>query len=305
MCHRDKNSGESIYGESFFDEIKPILRHLEFANFVGGEPFVIKQYYKIWDFLIDNNKHCRINIQTNGSLMNEKILRIVQSPNISIVISLDSIDTSNYEKIRRGANASISLENFRLINKIMQSKKQNMQISVCPITLNADEITGLIDFANCEKCQIFFNYVIFPNYLSLKFVSSSKIQKYISLYEKHRQGLCTENYHEKWNALALDGLINLLRKWHEEAIESEAVQVIAHRSEIADILISQLGESYKSVCSRFLALLPENWRMSQKRYYEFTSANFKNVFDRMSLANFDEDAYEKMLLTFFELPASE
>jgi len=274
MCYRERNSdNKSIYGESFFNELKPYLKNLEFAHFVGGEPFMIDVYYKIWDYISKKNPNCHINIQTNGTILNDKITQFISLPKVSVVMSIDSVSPHTFETIRKGAKFENVLSNFKTINKIMQDKGINMQISVCPITLNANEIPELVDFANKEQCTIFFNYTFFPYYLSLKNLAHPKLQALTQLYKTHLENLTQNNNIEKNNANALLGLINQLKEWEKEALDKERNKTIIKKEEVVKI-VSHIEVATPNIQNIFFSQLEDSWEISTVTYNSLNEKAF-------------------------------
>ena len=61
------------YDDDFITQLEEFIPHLEQAFFVGGEPFMIEIYFKIWEKIVETNPSCMISVQTNGTILNQKV----------------------------------------------------------------------------------------------------------------------------------------------------------------------------------------------------------------------------------------
>jgi MoaA/NifB/PqqE/SkfB family radical SAM enzyme len=93
----------SPYGDDFVEQLKPFWRDIEKATFLGGEPFLIKLYFKIWDEIIQNNPEINILVVSNGTVLNDKIKDLLAKGKFYFALSIDSFQKETYEKIRRNA----------------------------------------------------------------------------------------------------------------------------------------------------------------------------------------------------------
>ena len=59
--------------------------------------------------MIELNPKCKISLQSNGTILNEKIKSILQRGNFHIGLSIDTLDPMRYEKIRSGAKIESTL----------------------------------------------------------------------------------------------------------------------------------------------------------------------------------------------------
>ncbi|NLA25569.1 MAG: hypothetical protein GX879_11445, partial [Bacteroidales bacterium] len=221
------------------------------------------------------------------------------------VMSIDSVNSTTYENIRVGAKFENVLSNFRTINKIMQGKDMNMHISTCPITLNAYEIPDLVNFANENNCKIFFNYTTNPPYLSLKYLNSQKILDIISYYEAYIKQLGnTKNKIEKNNFLALNGLINLLKSWYHEKLDTNLNSIEISKSKVYDILAMMQNNKQNNIIEQFKTILPESWKISQALHKKIMTKDFDMEIAFLNEYQNQKNDLLKILNTYFELPSN-
>ena len=179
MCvlHTSEQKTNEIYGSRFLEEIKSYLIHAEATRFYGGEPFLIKIYQDLWDMIVEFNPKCHVHIQTNASVFNDKIKKLLNKLDVFIGISLDALTPELYEKIRKGAKFDVVMSNIRAFNDIMQSQGKSLSISFCPMPENWQELIPVVKFAESIGSKIFFNTVNYPSQYSLKFLHSSKLKQ--------------------------------------------------------------------------------------------------------------------------------
>jgi molybdenum cofactor biosynthesis enzyme MoaA len=169
MCHEGFSSSiakakgistkSTPYDEVFIKQLEPYIKNLKVAKFLGGEPFLINIYYKIWDLIIEINPKCKINLQTNGTVYNDKVESYLKKGNFYIGVSIDSLQKETFESIRKNANLDLVLQNLDKIIDISKKKNNYVNLSVCPMQQNWKELPDLVNFCNNKKIFIYFNTV--------------------------------------------------------------------------------------------------------------------------------------------------
>ena len=79
---------KSPYDEDFVKQLEAFIPHLQEAKFLGGEPFLIKTYYQIWDLIIRLNPGIAVSITTNGTILNPRIKEMLEHLRVWIVMSM-------------------------------------------------------------------------------------------------------------------------------------------------------------------------------------------------------------------------
>jgi radical SAM protein with 4Fe4S-binding SPASM domain len=159
---------DNNYGAAFFEELKEFLPHLKKARFVGGEPFLINEFYQIFDLLFQHNPDCKIAIQTNGTVLNEKVKKIVQHKNVELSISIDSLDKELYNTIRKNSSFEKVMSNIDYFKNDALKRHKLVNINFCVMTNNWQETPAMIEYCNKNSFLLHFIPVVHPNYLSLK-----------------------------------------------------------------------------------------------------------------------------------------
>lgn len=158
----------SPYDAAFIDEVKKFLPYLTDAKFLGGEPFLIGQYYDIWNAIIAINPSIKVHITTNGTVLNKKAQDILEKIDAGIIISVDSLDKENYERIRINGDFDILMENIQWFINYRNRKKSFLSFAVCPMLSNRKHLTEVIQFCIRHDINIHYNTVRDPENETLK-----------------------------------------------------------------------------------------------------------------------------------------
>ncbi|MBP6456822.1 MAG: SPASM domain-containing protein, partial [Chitinophagaceae bacterium] len=167
------------YPEHFFDELNEFIPHLKIATFIGGEPLLIKSYFRIWEAILKLNHNCVIHLQTNCSVLPNRFLEMIESKQFEIGISLDGFTKETFEKIRLNADFNQIQKNVAVLIDKMQKGKVNLNINFCPLTLNWHELPQMIEYANEKNISFKIVNVENPRHLSLHHRSETYIQNII------------------------------------------------------------------------------------------------------------------------------
>lgn len=259
MCPPELHSRKpgEVNEDIIIQTIQPLLSRLQWAKFYGGEPFLIKSYYRIWNEIIKSNARCRIIVQTNGTVLNGTIKELLNAGNFRLSVSIDSLNPENYERIRKGAHFENTWNNLLFFIEHSHQKKKPLNLSVCPMTDNLQDIPELIQFALKNRLYLYFNLLQYPRQLSPKYMPPEELRKRIDEYKKLRIPSWTIRQREvKMHFLSL---IRQLELWQK--ISSERIRIPASRissNELIRIIISRCEHPSPEMsdklntCMRFL-----------------------------------------------------
>jgi MoaA/NifB/PqqE/SkfB family radical SAM enzyme len=246
-----------IYDAQFVNQLRPFVPHLTDAKFLGGEPFLVDLYYEIWELFIENNPTCDISITTNGTVYTEKVKRVLEKLNCQIVVSLDSLNKDTYEIIRKNAFFSRTVTNLEAFTAINRGKGKRLTLAICPIVSNWQELPEILSFANSRGMRVFFNTVISPKSLSLKYLTSRKQGEIIAFLRQSRKPATDPQ--EMHNYGALEDFCQQLQLWRDE--KSDSIPV----------------------------LIADQCKLYQDRFSEEASGRFRSLISILSIERADED----------------
>ncbi|MDD2200110.1 MAG: radical SAM protein [Bacteroidales bacterium] len=222
MCNeknREVEAQNNIYNDKFIEEITPLLKHIKEAKFYGGEPFVIKQYYKIWDIIVNENPQTKIFVITNGTHLNERIKNLLNKGNFEISVSIDSLNKEKFEKIRKGANFENVMQNLDWFINYSKRKKRNLSVSMTIFRENWQDIPDIIKFCNKNDISVFFSYLYMPKKLSLWTLPNEdklKIKEYLTGFSFENDSTI-----KQYNQKCYNEIIEHLDYWTQEFNQQE------------------------------------------------------------------------------------
>ena len=207
------------YNERFVEQLEEFIPHLTDAKFLGGEPFLIDVYYKIWERIRALNPEITVHITTNGAVLTEKVKETLEGLRGGIVVSIDSLRRENFERIRTPASFEGVMNNFHYFLDYTRRKNTWLSLAVCPMTLNWHEIPALIEFCNRHEISICFNTVFKPAEYTLRFLPKFILQNIIAYYRKVE--LPSGTRREKENLGCFHDLISQLECWLSDKVNQE------------------------------------------------------------------------------------
>ncbi len=271
----------SPYNDKFVDELDEFIPHLTDAKFLGGEPFMIEIYLKIWERILKINPSVRIHITTNGTFLNNRIKDLLEGLKAGIIMSVDSVNEDTYKKIRINGNFKKVMENMEYLLQYTQRKRTFMSMAACPIIYNWHELPEMLSFCLERNVALYFNAVFTPEELSLKEQPVELLQEIISFLEKNPAPEKNGNPQSPRNLSinAYNDFIKLLRGWLQERKaklkeKSERLQEV----NAAQIATEVKHENVLWDAEAFLALLHQLTDLNGKGYFE----DEKNVQARLA-----------------------
>lgn len=155
------------YGDQFFTDLRKYLPHLEQAQFLGGEPFIIPGMYRIWDMMIEDRATPVCHITTNGTVWGEKVERILESLPVNVNVSLDGVTKEVFESIRINAKFERVVGNFRRIRDTCARRGQYVGLNLTLQQGNWHNVVDYLLFAEDEGVQAQISTAYSPTDISL------------------------------------------------------------------------------------------------------------------------------------------
>lgn len=214
-AHREKLPPlKNPYTTDFLKQLNTFLPHVTDLKFLGGEPFLIDMYYQILEKVAQNYPHIKIHITTNGSVLTKRVKQLLETLNISLIISIDSLEKNNYEQIRVNGSFEKLKQNLSYFLHYHETKNRTLSFAVCPMQQNILEMPNFLQFAFKNKIKLYFNTVVEPREVSLKHADTKFLEKAISTLQQPVFEPKTPL--DKWNLKVYHDLINQLNLWLTE-----------------------------------------------------------------------------------------
>jgi radical SAM protein with 4Fe4S-binding SPASM domain len=165
----------NVYDDSFVEQLKEFIPHLEELRFNGGEPFAQKIVYDICMLVADLKPSLRINIATNGTVYNKQVRTILDRCNVHLNISIDSLDKQNYESIRINGDFDVLMENFKIFNQYCKDNDRGLSVMVNPMRNNWWEMSKFVEFTIENKVHLWYNTIHHPEHLGIWNLPSTEL----------------------------------------------------------------------------------------------------------------------------------
>jgi MoaA/NifB/PqqE/SkfB family radical SAM enzyme len=168
-----------------WEEIELLLPDIEYLDFTGGEPLLIKKHFEILKKCIDlgYSKNIKIHYNTNGTVeITKKMFDIWNEfKSVELMFSIDGIE-NKFEYLRNPGKWNTLVKNFE---STLGNKK--IYVPVC-YSVSIFNVMYMNEFINWFKTynlnddKLYFNLIFKPGYLniqSLKLSQKEKIKKYL------------------------------------------------------------------------------------------------------------------------------
>lgn len=172
------------HSELFVQQLIPFIPHLREMRFIGGEPFLMKVYYDIWDKVIELNPGIVLNVLTNGSILNKRVQAMLQKGNFKISVSIDSLVKNTYESIRKNGDFDQVMNNVEFFSYLMKEQGHIMNFNLCVMRQNWTEIPDYFHYCNANRIQVVLHTVKFPNHCSIWNLPVEELEKILNAYKK-------------------------------------------------------------------------------------------------------------------------
>ncbi|WCO65888.1 SPASM domain-containing protein [Iamia majanohamensis] len=100
------------YGDAFFGELEEFLAHATTCDFVGGEPFLVREHWRVWDLLRVANPGARCAVVTNGTVWNDRVEGVLADFPTDVRLSMDGFTKATFESVRVGADFQVFMRNL-------------------------------------------------------------------------------------------------------------------------------------------------------------------------------------------------
>lgn len=270
------------YNDVFVEQLKEFIPHLKQAHFVGGEPFVIPLFFKIWELITTMNPGCNITVQTNASVLNNRIKEIMENGNFSINVSLDSLNKATYEKIRKNASFEKTVDNVLWFMDYCKRKNTFFYFTPCPMKDNWKELPALAAYANEHDVRIIFHTVLYPRKSSFFGYSQWKLKKIYKILSAVQ--LDENNDNERFNKNSFLALLYQVAHFYND------------RTQRKDWLIFEKKDR-KYIRQQRKSLLKQNVRIrnEQRRALEKQKKNIKLLNRSMKLQELERKKHKKRI----------
>jgi MoaA/NifB/PqqE/SkfB family radical SAM enzyme len=180
-----------VYSDEFLGSLRKYLPHLRRAKFLGGEPLLVAEYFRLWDMMIAEGLTTPCHVTTNGTLYNARIERIMEALPMSFAVSLDGATKETVESIRVNANYDQQLQILKRFLEYTRAKKTTLGLTFCFMRQNWHEFGEYCLFADEWGCDIFVNTVMNPPQFGVYNLPAEELRKILEAMEAQAPRLDT------------------------------------------------------------------------------------------------------------------
>lgn len=215
MCSGELSSGirknreklpplPQVYDDSFNEQLREFIPHLEELRINGGEPFAQKLVLDLCDIVAEIKPDLKVNIATNGTVYNKRVQHILDNNNIHINISIDSLIKQRYEEIRINGDFDVLMDNVKTFHRYVKANNRKLCIMVNPMRNNWDEMMDFVAFCDNLNVDLWYNTIRYPAHLAIWNLESDKLLEIYNTLNDRLLAYPTRSY----NWTVADHLIN-------------------------------------------------------------------------------------------------
>ena len=217
---------KSPYGQKFIDELRDFIPHLSEARFNGGEPFLIKTYWPIWEMILEIKPEIKVTIATNGTVLTSKVKDFMRRGNVHLNISIDGFTAETYESIRIGGNFKRLMKNLDWFAEFCNANDRTLCIMINPMRQNWWEMPLFLNWVNQRNVHLWFNTIQRPEdqaIWNLPAATLQEIHETLAAAEIAPRPSGTDAGRYDYNVKTFNNLVHQqIKDWWHEAQEREA-----------------------------------------------------------------------------------
>lgn len=304
MCVVNKDDDSSIDFIAFKNYIKEIIPHLKNASFSGGEPFLIKEYFDIWEEIYKLNKNCIISVNTNAAILNKEVKDIINKLKFNISVSIDGFSKETFESIRRNSNRDEVYFNTLFFKDYTQKANTFFNVKICAIKQNIYEFPDLFNYFNELDVPIVINEVVYPLNTALWNNKPKKLKEIIE-YLKSKTPIFKIKANSYHNYNTWNELLKMLNKYYKDALKFE--KFVNDNKMFTDKIKEKVYKRLKPAflndgeLNKFITIV-ENFAKTDKNlkvlYFFFLIAPFDRMIGEIEIRNYKE--LQKIFENIFE-----
>ncbi len=149
----------SPYDDAFYDDLAPFLPGLQYAKFLGGEPFLIPEHHRVWDLMDQVGGPARMQVTTNGTVWNDRVAWLLERFAFDVTISIDGADAASYEAIRTGGSFPAVAANVERFRAACEAAGTELRLCFCLMDGNADQLAPMVRWSERLGAALSVNVV--------------------------------------------------------------------------------------------------------------------------------------------------
>lgn len=166
-----------IYGDEFFDDLARFIPHLAEAQFAGGEPFLARENFRVWDLIAELNPDLRCTVVTNATQWNDRIEQVGRTLRMGYTFSIDGITRETYEQVRERSDFDRVMENIPRYMAMAEEKEARVEVNFCLMRQNHHEFADLLLWADSLGVEVNVCVVRSPEHCSIAAMPPDELEE--------------------------------------------------------------------------------------------------------------------------------
>jgi radical SAM protein with 4Fe4S-binding SPASM domain len=190
----------AAYDEQFFEDLARYLPHVQELSFLGGEPFLQQECFRVWDMMIERELSPICHVTTNGSLFDARVERVLQNLPMNLSVSIDGITKTTIESIRVNSTYENLMKNLHRFNcyahgdtdRYPSKRMRHLQLNYCVMQQNWQELPDFFRFAESVGARVATVLVTHPRHCSLFALPQENLRAVVATLEDQTPALSRE-----------------------------------------------------------------------------------------------------------------
>ncbi|MGM0650856.1 MAG: radical SAM protein, partial [Bacteroidota bacterium] len=148
------------------------------------------------------------------TIVNNDIKALMEAGNFFLNVSIDSMNKTTYEQIRKGASFEQVMKNLNYFMDYSKRKNTILSMPVCPLTLNYKELPDIVKFCNSHGIFLDFVHVFNALDVNLQYAKKEVLEEAYSICSKAQFDV--RDQASEHNVNMLKALSEKIRLWIRE-----------------------------------------------------------------------------------------
>lgn len=150
---------DSPYDDAFYEDLAGFLPGLQYAKFLGGEPFLIPEHFRVWDLMAEVGGPDRMQVTTNGTVWTDRVADVLDRWSFDVTVSIDGASAEMYEAIRGGSDFEQVVRNVGRLRDVCRAKGTELRLCFCLMDRNWHELAPFLRWADELGAEVSINLV--------------------------------------------------------------------------------------------------------------------------------------------------
>jgi|GEM_PF-2327325 len=179
-----------VYGEAFFGQLAAYLPHLRKATFIGGEPFLMPETFRVFQMMSAMNlTRTPLHVITNGSVLDDRVREYLTRLAIHPIVSFDGARRETFESIRQGACFQTVVDNVKEYVARARARGTTVTLAICLMRQNWRELADILLLAERLGCHSQIGIAFEPDFCTLYSLPDDELREVVDTLHRQEKSL--------------------------------------------------------------------------------------------------------------------